>query len=83
MQVTGLASLNGRTVQTKTQLKELIKSEPNSVRLVPIAVNWGPSEFAARGPADTLPAEIEFVVTPWHGKWVATIGHGKNGLTVK
>ena len=83
MQVTGLASLNGRTVATKTQLKQLIKDEPGTVRLVPVSLNWGPGELAAKGTADTLPTEIDFVVTPWHGKWTATIYHGRNGLTVK
>ena len=83
MQVTGLASLNGRTIDTKSGLKELIKSNPASVRLVPVSLNWGPGELAAKGTADRLPSDIIFVVTPWHEKWSATVYHGKNGLTVK
>lgn len=83
MQVDGLVSLNGRTVQTKTQLRELIKNAPETVQLVPVSLNYGPGEVAAKGPADTLPKEIHFVAHAWNHKWSAAIYHGKNGLTVK
>lgn len=83
MKVTGLASVAGRTLPTKSALKELIKTDPSTVILVPVHEDWTPGDFAAKGPADKLPAGIEFVIKPWHGKWSATVYHGKNGLTVK
>lgn len=83
MQVIGLASHLQRTVSTKTGLRELIKADPASVVLVPVSADWSPADFAAKGTADRLPAGIEFVVTPWHGKWTATVYRGKNGITVK
>lgn len=83
MQVIGLASFSNNTIPTKTGLRELIKSQPENVILVPVNQEWTPADFAARGPAVKLPQGLEFVVTPWNGKWTATIRQGRNGLTVK
>lgn len=81
--VTGLASYLGRTVNTKTGLRELIKTRPEFVILVPVNKNWTPADFAVKGSAVQLPTEHTFTVTPYHGKWTAKISYGKNGLTVK